>query len=222
MESKRPPKGLRGWQLEAAQEDPCQKGFSDQEEAEGNPLATRLVELRSQGKLSATQVAELCHLSMLSGCDHSEILAIAKCGSFGENKNNSHRDMASLYCKKMQLAQPHIVKVPMKDPKTQRECKEEVALLLPHMLLSNLSEHYPDIFEDLFCVSDCLGFWKNVVATKDPRLTLTKGKVASPGKAVSLFVHGDGCGFATRDSLMTWSWGSLLSKKTLACLLISC
>lgn len=212
MESKRPPKRLRGWKLQAAQEDPCQKGFSDQEEVEGNPLATRLVELWSIGKLSATQATEICHLSMLSGCDHPEILAIAKCGSFGENKSNSHRDLVALYCKKMYLAQPHLVKVPMKDTKTQRECKEEVALLLPHMMFANLSTHYPDIFEDLFCLSECLGFWKNVAATKDPRLTLTKGKVASPGKTVPIFVHGDGCEFATRDSLMTWSWGSLLSK----------
>lgn len=187
MESKRPPKRLRGWKLQAAQEDPCQKGFSDQEEVEGNPLATRLVELWSIGKLSATQAAEICHLSMLSGCDHPEILAIAKCGSFGENKSNSHRDLVALYCKKMYLAQPHLVKVPMKDTKTQRECKEEVALLLPHMMFANLSTHYPDIFEDLFCLSECLGFWKNVAATKDPRLTLTKGKVASPGKTVPIF-----------------------------------
>ena len=149
---------------------------------------------------------------MLSGCEHPDIIALAKRGNFGEFQGNSHRDMISLHFRKMQITQRHVVKVPMKDTKTQRETQEEVALLLPHMMFSNLSLNYPDVFQDFFCVSQCLAFWKSVTATKDPRLTLTKGKVASPGKTVPLFIHGDGCEFATRDPLMTWSWGSLLSK----------
>ena len=126
---------LRGWKMDMEQEDLCQKGRSE-EEGE-NPLCTRLMELWSQGKLSATQAAEISHLSLLSGCQHSEILAIAKCGDYGQNKSSSHRDLVKLCCKKMHLPEPHMVKVPMKDPKTQREGSEEVALLLPHVLFWN-------------------------------------------------------------------------------------
>ena len=200
--------------MEKEQEDLCQKGLSE-EEGE-NPLCTRLMELWSQGKLSATQAAEISHLSLLSGCQHPEILAIAKCGDYGQNKSSSHRDLVKLCCKKMHLPEPHMVKVPMKDPKTQREGNEEVALLLPHVLLGSLNENYPDVFEDIFALKGCLPFWKGVERSKDPRLVspiaLTKGKVDSPSVTIPIFIHGDGCEFQTRDSLMTWSWGSLLSQ----------
>ena len=77
---------------------------SDDEDEGNNPLALRLVELWSQGKLSAKQVAEISHLSMLSGNDHPDVLALAKCAGFGQNMNLCHRDMVALYCKKMEIS----------------------------------------------------------------------------------------------------------------------
>ena len=68
----------------------------------------------------------------------------------------------------------------------------------------------------MFAIKSCRQFWQGVEKCKDPRLvspiTLTKGKVDKPEKTVPLFCHGDGCQFQTRDSLMTLSFGSLLSK----------
>lgn len=194
------------------------KPQEDSQEEIDNPLCTRLIELWSQGHLSASQVAEICHLSMLSGCEHPQIVAGAKCGNFGQNRPSTHRDMVAAWCKKIHIAEPHMVKVPVKDPKTQREGTEEVALMLPHLVFSNLSHEYPDNFEAMFAITDCKNFWGGMEKCKDPRLvspiTLTKGKVDKPEKTVPLFVHGDGCEFQTRDSLMTWSFGSLLSKNT--------
>lgn len=61
----------------------------------------------------------------------------------------------------------------------------------------------------------CAAFWKSTEKLKDPRLipplTLTKGKVDKPERTVPIFIHGDGCEYQSRDTLMTWSWGSLLS-----------
>ena len=51
-----------------------------------------------------------------------------------------------------------MVKVPVKDPKTQREGTEEVALMLPHLVFSNLSHEYPDNFEAMFAITDCKNF----------------------------------------------------------------
>ena len=184
------------------------KPQEDSQEEIDNPLCTRLIELWSQGHLSASQVAEICHLSMLSGCEHPQIVAGAKCGNFGQNRPSTHRDMVAAWCKKIHIAEPHMVKVPVKDPKTQREGTEEVALMLPHLVFSNLSHEYPDNFEAMFAITDCKNFWGGVEKCKDPRLvspiTLTKGKVDKPEKTVPLFVHGDGCEFQTRDTLMTW------------------
>ena len=212
MERVKPPKRLRGWKLQQAKEAPCQKGLPQDDD--GNPLSLRLVELWSQGKLSATQACQIAHLSLLSGCEHPDILAIARCGNFGSNAGSSHRDMINLYCKQLMLPEPHLVSVPVKDPKTQRAGCEDVALMLPHVIFSQLHAHYPDSFEEFFAVKECGSFWASVQKMKDPRLVkpiaLTKGKVRSPSTTIPCFVHGDGCEFQTRDSLMTWSWGSLL------------
>ena len=58
-------------------------------------------------------------------------------------------------------------------------------------------------------------FGMGVEGAKDPRLVepLAKsGKVLSPSKTIPIYIHGDGCEFHSRDSLMTWSWGCLLCK----------
>ncbi len=115
----------------------------------------------------------------------------------------------------MTLPQPHPDKVQVKDPKTQGPVQEDIPLMLPHVLFANLSHEYPEAFEAMFATSECHSFWKGVERTKDPRLMkpiASNGKVQGPATLVPLFIHGDGCEFQTRDSLMTWSWGSLLSQ----------
>ena len=60
-------------------------------------------------------------------------------------------------------------------------------------------------------------FWKNVEELGDtklaPPVALDK-RVTRPGHTCPIFIHGDGVEYATRDSLMTWSWGSLLNKQS--------
>ena len=91
-------KRQRGWELEVAKSTPCQKEEEQKEEG-SNPLCQRLLQLWSQGRLSATQVAELAHLAMLPGCQHKDLLDLAKCGKFGSNVGNCHRGMTTLCCK---------------------------------------------------------------------------------------------------------------------------
>ena len=182
----------------------CQKDcMEEEEESTSSPWCNRLLQLWAQGRLSATQVAEIAHLTMLEGCQSKEILQLAKCGSFGENKGNSHRDLAAHCCKAMRRPKPLMMK----------ETTAHAAILLPHVLFSKLGENYVDSFENIFCFPQCQAFWKGVQKVKDPRVTepLAKsGAVQSPEKTVSIFIHGDGCEY--RDSLMKWSSGSLLAK----------
>ena len=60
-------------------------------------------------------------------------------------------------------------------------------------------------------------FWKNVEELGDtklaPPVALDK-RVTRPGHTCPIFIHGDGVEYATRDSLMTWSWGSLLNTRS--------
>ena len=101
------------------------------------------------------------------------------------------------------------------DPNTRKSSKEDACLFLPHLVFSSLYTHYPEQFEKLFCFKEAQAFWKGVEKSKDPRLLppLALGKrVVQPAFTCPIYVHGDGVEFQSRDSLMTWSWGSMLSK----------
>ena len=163
-------KTLRGWKLQQELEHPCQKDALEQEDC--NPLVLRLVQLWSQGKISAVQAAQIAHLSMLGGCDHPDVVAMARCGHFGQNQGGCHRDMVNLHCKGIMLPEPHLVKVLLKDPKTQTAQPQDIALMLPHMIFSFLSDNYTECFEEIFAVKECASFWKSVENMKD---LLSKG-----------------------------------------------
>ena len=173
------PKRLRGWQLAkekatpSSEKHPCQKGVG------GSALVTRLLELWSQGKISASQAVEIANLAKLEGAASEEILHIARCGNFSQSKGNSHRDLMQLFAKDLKLCEPWPIQVEVKDPKTQKVTTAEASLMLPHLLFSSLYLHYRDQFEDLFAVKQCESFWQNLEEKKDPRLvppiTLAKG-----------------------------------------------
>ena len=193
----RVPKKLRGWKLEKekakpkhfSEELPCQKGMNN------SALVTRLLELWSQGKLSASQAAEIAHLAKLEGADSPELLKVAKCGIFSQIKGNSHRDMMQLFAQDLKLCDPWPIQVEVKDPKSQKITTAEASVMLPHLLFSSLYQHYRNQFEELFAVKQCESFWQNLEKKKDPRLvppiTLDK-RVVDPSTTIPIFVHGDG------------------------------
>jgi hypothetical protein len=174
MAWQKPPKRIRGVEKaekEMGLKNPCQKDcMEEEEESTSSPLCNRLLQLWGQGRLSATQVSEIAHLTMLEGCQSKEILQLAKCGSFGENKGNSHRDLVAHCCKAMRRPKPLMIKVPMQDCKLQKETTAHAAILLPHLLFSKLSENYVDSFENIFCIPECQAFWKGVQKSKTPGL----------------------------------------------------
>ena len=216
MLGERKVKRIRGWKKELQMANPCQKDEMKEDEMP-SPMCTRLLQLWSQGRISATQACELAHMNVLGGDQHSEMMSLAKCGNFQESKGNCHRDLLAWCCRSMGLPQPQEVVVPMLDLKSQKEVQTGASILLPHLLFSRLSDNYADAFEKLFCTQHCQAFWHQVQHVKDPWLAepLAKsGVVQAPAKTVPVFVHGDGCEFQNRDSLMTWSWGSLLSKQS--------
>ena len=212
-----PAKRLRGWQLEKEKNSPCQKENPCQKGEQGSPLVTKLLELWSHGKLSAKQAAEIAHLAMLEGANSAELMKVARCGSFTLNPQNCHRDIMSMFLKDLHLCHPWPVEVECIDPKTQKIAKAEAGLMLPHLLLSNMYRHYPDSFEEFFKVKECKAFWSNLEKAEDPRLlppiALDK-RVISPSTTIPIFLHGDGVEFVREGSLMTWSWGSMLSKNS--------
>jgi hypothetical protein len=213
----KPPKRLRGWKLEKVKASPSSEKHPCQKDVDDSPLVTRLLELWSQGRISASQAAEIAHLASLEGANSQEVLKIARCGNFQQSPGNSHRDMMQLFLKGLQLCDPWPVKVEVKDPKSQKHTTTEASVMLPHLLFSSLYEHYRDQFEELFAVKECASFWHNLEKKEDPRLvppiTLDK-RVVSPSTTIPIFVHGDGVEFVRDSSLMTFSWGSMLSQQS--------
>ena len=114
-------------------------------------LCNRLLQLWAQGRLSATQVAEIAHLTLLERCQSKEILQLAECGTLGEKEKQFSKGSG---CTRLQ--------VPKQDCKWQKETTADAAILLPHFLFSKLSENYVGSFENFFCVPECQAFWKGV------------------------------------------------------------
>lgn len=76
-----------------------------------------------------------------------------------------------------------------------------------------MATKYPYQFEKLFNAEGLETFWQEALAKGDDRLQghpLKNGKDWMK-KTLPLFLHGDGVEFQKRDSMMVWSWGSLLT-----------
>eukprot|EP00435_Cladocopium_sp_Y103_P018040 s2332_g4.t1 len=151
----KPPKRLRGWKLQKATAAPASEQHPCQKDVDDSPLVTTLLELWSQGRISASQAAEIAHLAMLESANSKEVMKIAKCGNFQQCPGNTHRDLMQLFAKDLGLCDPWPVQVEVKDPKTQKLAKTEASVMLPHLLFSSLYENYRDQFEELFAVKQC-------------------------------------------------------------------
>ena len=117
MEETRARKRLRGWKLQQQIGDPCQKDAIEHEE---NPLCARLIELWSCGRVSATQVAEICNLSLLNGCERPEVVAIAKCGNFGQKKSNAQGGLIKIAVQKYDVTRSTFCEMPCERSKDSK------------------------------------------------------------------------------------------------------
>jgi hypothetical protein len=162
--------------------------------------------------LSASLRQEIAHLAILDGAKHDELAALAKAGNYGEITGNVHRDVVATFCKDVAFEPLEII-VPCIDPKTSQQQDTEAGMFLPHLLFSTLEKEYPAKFNELFSINQLEQFWRQAELAEDDRLlghpmfTMKNWR----NKAVPLFAHGDGEEFQTRDSLMVWSFGCMLS-----------
>ena len=195
--------------MEQCAPSPCQKDTTTP-----SSLCTRLLELWSQGFLSATQITEIAHLAILDKGQPVDLMNLAKCGSFGSQKGNCHRDVMAMFCKQIQICQPLQVSVPIKENKPNTDPEEKAGVLLPHLMFSQLHEHYPFVFEEVFGCQQCEQFWESVEKSGDdkliPPLALDK-RVQNPTQTIPCFFHGDGVEYENNNSLMVQSWGPLLT-----------
>ena len=210
-------KRLRGWELEKESGMLQRKalGKAPAEPERESQLATKLLSLWAHGMLSAILVRELADLALQDKADHVELVALAKTGNWGSQKGNVHKQIMHRFCKHITMPDPFHVSVSCIDPKTSKETKEDAAIFLPHLVFAGLGKDHPEFFEEMCHLGkgELEEFWEGVKATGDDRLnghpmTLEK---EWESYTVPLFLHGDGVEFQNRDSLLVFSWGTLLS-----------
>ena len=116
-------KRLRGWQLEVEAAKPkVAKGIGQPKTQ--SQLANKLLGLWAHGRISAVMCRELADLAIKDGAQHDELGKIAKCGNFGLQPGNVHKQLMHTFCRKVELTPSHEVLVPCKDPKVAKSVRK--------------------------------------------------------------------------------------------------
>ena len=176
-------------------------------------LGTRLLLQWSKGSISASEVQRLAHAAVLDGLLHHEIASLASIGNWGQMPGNCNRDLQRKYHIDY-LPAPLVVRVPCIAPKAvpAEMIWADAAIMLPHQWVASIAI-LPQA-ESLLGFSHMEAFW-NGVSAKDPRLKSWPCKYPSPAntkeKWLPLFLHGDGVEYASGQSLMVVTIGSVLT-----------
>jgi len=177
-------------------------------------LADRLLIQWSAGMISAVQVQLFAHAAVLDGASHPELAKLASCGNFGAHPGNCARDITRMFLHQTKIPEAVLVPTLAMDPKTGQQENIGIATFLPHLMFHSLQ--FYDNFEHVLGTAKVEEFWQGIVAVQDPKLGLYGFPSDSEnwkGEFIPCFIHGDGAAFQTRDSLMAFSWGSLLSNQ---------
>jgi len=179
-----------------------------------SPLATKLLLMWSSGNISAVQVQEIAHAALLDGASHPEIASLAEAGCCGEHTSNIARDIEAVFLQDLKVPKAYPVSTKAKDPKSLAVVDVLAGVFLPHLLFFALQE-YSD-FDAMFGIPIITQFWQGVLKTNDPRLHQHPMTQVANWKNIFIpvFIFGDGVEFQTRDSLMAFVWGSLLTDMT--------
>ena len=178
-------------------------------------LAHALTKLWGLGLLSARALQHLAACAVQDGLEADNLMKLASLGTWGTHKNNCHRDMLRNTCKDMSL-KSYVLQVP--DSKSDPpEVITQLHWLPPHQMVSQLATHYPQHLEEMFGLSKVKNFWLGI-KPGDPRLhgsPVVEALKEQDTLIVPCFLHGDGVEFSSNDSLMTFSFGSMLGNSGL-------
>ena len=180
-------------------------------------LASALTKMWGLGLLSARNVQHLASCGISDGVQDERLQLLAALGTFGSHPNNCHRDLMRSICKTMAL-QGSLVTVPALDTKADPpQVSIPTKWLPPHILVADLVRNYPQHMDDIFGFSKAKRFWHGI-KPNDPRLYGSPVKAALDEDAslvVPLFLHGDGVEYTGSDSLLAFSFGSILGNSGL-------
>ena len=210
-----PQKKFRGWKYEQQLVDQSTSSGSKEHAARSDhsALASLLLLLWASGNISATAMHKVALCAMLDGANHVELANLAKCGAWGQQPGNVARDVNATFLHSVLVSPSMSAEVPCIDPKTSKATVQDCHFFLPHLMFWSLMKNYTLEAQIVFALDAIDGFWEGVVSVGCPKL------VGHPLWSITnfatlripLFIHGDGVEFVNGDSLMVYSWGSLLS-----------
>ena len=167
------------------------------------PLLASLKKEWCKGHLSAKQVQEFAMGAEAQGA--YGMTATASAGTRGKNPQNIHRTLASLFgtpkgCPSMTWSE-----VPTKSGKFMHP------FFLPHMSFASLAAECPELFQSAMLGPEggCSAFWTMMHDTPFVR----EHPVLAPDnkhKTIPLGFYGDGGAFSHQDSLLVFTYNSLL------------
>lgn len=168
--------------------------------------------------MSASAVQTLASAAVRDGCSQESLVALASLGAWGEHPGNASRDLhRHLGTNSLQLASAiQTCTIPLLDSKKNPQLSSgECHILLPHLTLWALAKNYGDQFASLMATEQMPGFWRAVLPN-DPRLQNNPMTHVPQwqDKFIALWMHGDGVSYSTDNSLLTFSFGSLLCLKS--------
>ena len=184
--------------------------------SESNALASALTKMWGLGLLSARNLQFLASCALQDGLENKAIEQLAALGTFGSHPANCHRDMIRGVCKTMNL-EASLVTVPALDSKTDPpQITISTPWLPPHLLVAELARNYPQHMEAIFGFSKAKRFWLEI-KPDDPRLfgSPIKEALEEGSLVVPLHFHGDGVEYSSTDSMLCFSWGSILGNNGL-------
>lgn len=178
-----------------------------------SPLGEGLVMRWGEASLPATDVQNIAHQAVLSGCPDPVVVSLSQLGASGTQAGNINRDLTTKFCKNISLPQPTMVDVPMLDPSTNRVIQVRTAIYLPHQWMSSLSRCYEEAFASLFGLDHLQRWWASQ-DRRNPKFHDHPCLHLPIDKCIPVVLHGDGCEFSDRDSLNVLSLKPVLFKKT--------
>ena len=187
-------------------------------EDEPSLLAEHLLDKWSWGDMSAQDAQTIAQLVMDDfdkQRDTAKLRALANAGCQGKYKNKCYQAVLKIAERGLRLADPFLARFPFKAPWTS----VLQAVLLPHILFSNIYHQYAATWRKSVCPSEDVleRFWTDMVDSGNPNVrgVLTRRRNWKR-RCVPLAVHGDGVpvtgvGKGWTQTVTNWSWYSLVA-----------
>ena len=186
-------------------------------------LAQFLIMQWAWGYMSPQDVQRISHLARedimrLTGSNHTlpDIDILASIGTDGRYPRNMNRDLQAKYGVN-RLSKPLTTQMPMMTLSQEFVAAADQNIFLPHVLFSDLYNHYPNAWRDRICPSmeKLNEFWSEMEGCPQLRDHPITQLENYQSRAIPLSIHGDGVpvtgvGKTWGKSIDAFSWCSLL------------